>query len=162
MAAKTYPPTGDALNNLQRRLLSDQVATLAGCEWRQDSQNQDQIIILREPEAPIETVHLAEGKGIFDNRWKITYPHQVKVEAIGDRRFAQIKRQLPQVDVWPRCMARAFWSLPVLIDANIKNIADLDRLVLDDGAIFPHLKKICKNSHEELMPDFSMARFLWA
>jgi hypothetical protein len=52
--------------------------------------------------------------------------------------------------------------LPVLIDANIKNLADLDRLVLDDGAIFPHLKKICKNSHEELMPDFSMARFLWA
>lgn len=162
MAAKPYPANEDAIAHLKQRLLSDQAATLSGCEWRQDSQNRDQIIILREPDAPIESIMLSEGKGIFDNRWKINYPHQVRVEAIDDRRFAQIRRYLPQVDDWPGCMARAFWSLPVLIDENTKNLAELDRLVLDDGAIFPHLMKVSINSHVKLMSDFSMARFLGA
>ncbi|MGB1036829.1 MAG: ATP-binding protein, partial [Candidatus Puniceispirillales bacterium] len=162
MAVKPYPANEDAIAHLKQRLLSNQAATLSGCEWRQDSQHSDQIIILREPDAPMESIMLSEGKGVFDNRWKINYPHQVRVEAIGHRRFAQIRRYLPQVDDWPGCMARAFWSLPVLIDANTKNLTELDRLVLDDGAIFPHLMKVRINSHVKLMSDFSMARFLGA
>jgi hypothetical protein len=84
----------------------------------------------------------------------------VKVEAIGAKRFAQVKSYLPHADHWPRRMARVFWSLPVLIDVNRKNLAHLDRLVLDDGAIFPHLRKVGNKSHDEFLPDVSLARFI--
>jgi len=161
MAVKPYPPSDDALANVRARLLAGGGGvTLAGCEWQWDSRNADQVIIYREPEIAIAPISLPQGQGMFDHRWRISYPHPVKVEAIGAKRFAQVKPHLPHADHWPRRMARVFWSLPVLIDANSKNLAHLDRLVLDDGAIFPHLKKVGNKSHDEFLPDVSLARFI--
>ncbi len=161
MGVKPYLPSDDALANVRARLLAgDGAVTLAGCEWRWDSRNADQVIIYREPEVAIAPICLPQGHGMFDRRWRISYPHPVKVEAIGAKRFAQVKSYLPHADHWPRRMARVFWSLPVLIDENSKNLAHLDRLVLDDGAIFPHVKKVENKSCDEFLPDFSIVRFL--
>lgn len=160
MAVKPYPPSDEALANLSDQLISNRNATLGGCEWRWDTQNSNQIIICREAEVPIKHKQLPSGQGVFDNRWRINFPQAVRVEAIGEKRFARMKPHLLNISGWPRHMARVFWSLPVLIDTVGKNIDDLNRLILDDGAIFPHLINIGTKKDANYRIDFSLSSFM--
>ncbi len=172
MSVKPYPVSDQALAILRDRLHAGGEATLGGCEWRWHTQNPDQIIICREPEANIPAINLPSGQGVFDNRWRISYPHSVQVEAIGAERFAKIRTILSDVQDWPQVMARIFWSLPVLIDTDTKNLDVKHGLDLDEGFIFPHLKDIDIVYDSNNKPDmlekrfygarFYGARFLWA
>lgn len=172
MSVKPYPASDQALAILRDRLHAGSEATLGGCEWRWHTQQPDQVIICREPEVDIPAINLPSGQGVFDNRWRISYPQAVRVEAIGAERFAKIRPILSDFQHWPQVMARIFWSLPVLIDSDAKNLDAKHGLDLDEGFLFPHLINIDNdyNKNKTLnMPEKQFhgarsygARFLWA
>ena len=141
MMAKPYPPRDEAMEELALRLKSGKDATLGGCEWRLDSRWPEDIIICRETDDMSDAAEFDHGKGVFDGRWLIAYPAPVRVEPLGRHRFAALKRRFPHKN-WPfQAMPRAFWSMPVLIGDKNKNLQDHGCLLLDDGALFPHLIK---------------------
>ena len=153
MMAKPYPPSDEAISELASRLRSGQDATLGGCEWRRDDRWPDEIIICRETGDMSDAVDFEHGKGVFDGRWLIRYPAPVRVEPLGHRRFAALKRHFPEQDWLFQAMPRAFWSMPVLIGNKNKNLQDHGCLLLDDGALFPHLIKGNNKANKDAIPD---------
>ena len=149
MGGTEYVPNQAAFTRLYHRLAAGKTstATLAGCEWRVHGQD---IMVLREAELDLPPIVAQHGSAIFDRRWLIRTPHncKVRVEAIGSQRFAAIRRRFPQA--FPQAdqaPARAFWSLPILLDLpqpalyNSRHEAATDRLVLDHGAVFPYMRR---------------------
>lgn len=98
--------------------------TLAGCEWRIDARMPHHIIVMREAEIPLPTIAIPPTSDtiIFDRRWLIRLPASPtspkRVEALGERRFAELRRHHPQylATTHANIPPRAFWSLPVIID----------------------------------------------
>jgi len=168
MMAKPYPPSDEAIAELTLRLKSGKDATLGGCEWRLDSRWPDNIMICRETGDMSEAADFKDGKGVFDGRWLIAYPAPVRVEPLGHQRFAALKRQFPDDDWLLQAMPRAFWSIPVLIGDKNKNLQDHGRLLLDDGALFPHLininnkasKDAISNTAYQIPPHDSLVSFI--
>lgn len=168
MMAKPYPPSDEAIAELTLRLKSGKDATLGGCEWRLDSRWPDNIMICRETGDMSEAADFKDGKGVFDGRWLIAYPAPVRVEPLGHQRFAALKRQFPNDDWLLQAMPRAFWSIPVLIGDKNKNLQDHGRLLLDDGALFPHLininnkasKDAISNTAYQIPPHDSLVSFI--
>jgi len=158
MMAKPYPPPDEAMSELAARLHLGKDATLGGCEWRLDARWPDDIIICRETGDMADAAVFEQGKGVFDGRWLINYPASVRVEPLGAHRFAALKRAYPDDISLSQAMPRAFWSIPVLISAKNKNLQDHGRLLLDDGALVPHLMSRDNRANMEAHPDMAYQR----
>jgi tRNA(Ile)-lysidine synthetase-like protein len=158
MMAKPYPPSDEAMSELATRLRLGKDATLGGCEWRLDARWPDDIIICRETGDMAGVAEFEQGKGVFDGRWLINYPTSVRVEPLGARRFAALKRAYPDDLSLSQAMPRAFWSMPVLIGIKNKNLQDHGRLLLDDDALVPHVLNRDNLANMEAHPNMACQR----
>ncbi|MCG8625919.1 MAG: tRNA lysidine(34) synthetase TilS [Proteobacteria bacterium] len=127
-----YVPNEASFRSLHHRLTSALSAnpsnpfttTLAGCEWRIDARMPHHIIVMREAEIPLPAIAIPPTSRtiIFDRRWLIrlpaTAPAPKRVEALGKKRFAELRRSIPHylAKTHANIASRAFWSLPVIID----------------------------------------------
>jgi len=146
MGAAGAPPRESQLSDLRQRLLDGGSVTLGGCEWR--PWDAGRIILWREAEITSQAIEIIDtypdsGHGIFDKRWHITAPVPGRVQPLGARGYAALRRLMPDFAGNVRVPARAFWTLPLFIpDQGVSQIsADMGLRTLDDHGIIPHLSK---------------------
>ena len=144
------PTRAAARQRLVRALCAGAEATLGGCEWRLAH---GKIFCFHEAENPADEVRLAAGQwGIYGRNWHVYAPVAGRFAAIGARRFAELKRQSPEIWLPKTAPARAFWTMPVFIPE--KRVKDMQLPALEDGSIIPKLYS--KEKPERIAP---LARF---
>lgn len=144
MRAAGTPPREDQLARLRARLMKGDSVTLGGCEWR--PWGTAWFVLCREAERSLQPIEFMSENGtprhgIFDGRWHVVAPCPGRVQALGAKGYAALRRALPEFSDKDYVPARAFWSMPVFIpDTGISDIpADMGLLTLDDHGIIPHL-----------------------
>ena len=144
MACVSRPVGRAGIARLAEALRQRRVATLGGCEWRSaETAAGGRIVCHAEAERLPPATAWQGGFHLHDGRWQVFAPDgfRGKVEAIGAKRFAALRRLHPRWAPPEGVPARAFWRIPVLTGGGHSRRSGLPEgaATLDDSTIVPHV-----------------------
>ena len=169
VSGTAYPPSQESLARLNDWVcdLPSKGRTLGGVELTPKKSGHGRMFIWVYPEAerPWQAKVYSEGHHIIDGRWQVYLPQDSRLEPLGERGFANAKKQMlakgQDADhllsqwraLWWDAPARSFWRLPVVRYATktLNNHPQDHLLALEDGAMIPHVSKVEMNKDERAM-----------
>ena len=169
VSGTAYPPSQESLARLHDWVcdLPSKGRTLGGVELTPKKSGHGRMFIWVYPEAerPWQAKVYSEGHHIIDGRWQVYLPQDSRLEPLGERGFANAKKQMlakgQDADhllsqwraLWWDAPARSFWRLPVVRYATktLNNHPQDHLLALEDGAMIPHVSKAEMNKDERAM-----------